>query len=315
MAGAASRDLAVDDPRGWRLGGPATYCSLALARFGVRVGCVLGVDDAAAAAHELELLVAAGVDLRIVRLGSGPVFENIEMGGHRRQRWLSRCEAVPFAALPAEWRRAMGWLLVPVAGEIGPDWAEAPRAAEAGAHGRAGKVPEVAVRVGVGWQGLVREFGADGWVERLAPERSSLLDVASLVVASVDDFVPTTSRAALGELASGATIVLTDGEAGGVALIGGKQFPYRAIPAPDVVDPTGAGDVFLAASMAAWLFTGELATPQALRLAAAAASCSVEGTGLTGIPTWPEVLTRAGSVAEPGEASGARPTRGPSPEL
>src|SRR5664280_3208987 len=53
VVGAASRDLAADDPRGWRLGGAATYCSLALARFGLRVGCLLGVADEASEATEL----------------------------------------------------------------------------------------------------------------------------------------------------------------------------------------------------------------------------------------------------------------------
>ena len=48
VVGAASRDLTTDDPRGWRLGGSAAYCSLAAASLGLRVGCLLGVDAEAA---------------------------------------------------------------------------------------------------------------------------------------------------------------------------------------------------------------------------------------------------------------------------
>ena len=34
VVGAASRDITPDDPRGWRLGGAASYASLAAARLG-----------------------------------------------------------------------------------------------------------------------------------------------------------------------------------------------------------------------------------------------------------------------------------------
>ena len=50
VVGAASRDVTPDDPRGWRLGGAVSYASLAAARLGLRVGCVMGVDEPAAGA-------------------------------------------------------------------------------------------------------------------------------------------------------------------------------------------------------------------------------------------------------------------------
>src|ERR1035437_9365496 len=94
VVGAASRDLAQDDPRGWRPGGAATYCSLAAARLGLRVGCLLGVDGEATDAAELDLLREAGVDLRLVRLDRGPIFENLYIDGHRRQRWRSKSDQI-----------------------------------------------------------------------------------------------------------------------------------------------------------------------------------------------------------------------------
>ena len=42
--GAACRDIAADDPRGWRLGGGVTYAALATARLGLRTAAVVGVD-------------------------------------------------------------------------------------------------------------------------------------------------------------------------------------------------------------------------------------------------------------------------------
>jgi sugar/nucleoside kinase (ribokinase family) len=71
------------------------------------------------------------------------------------------------------------------------------------------------------------------------------------------------------------------------------------------MDPTGAGDVFLAALMVAWLLTGELATARALRFAAAAGSCAVEGAGLVGVPTRVQVAARLHSTG-----SDAGPARG-----
>jgi sugar/nucleoside kinase (ribokinase family) len=279
VVGAASRDITPDDPRGWRLGGSATYCSLTAARLGLRVGCLLGVDADAAAAHELDLLEAAGVDLRRVALERGPVFENIERNGHRRQRWLSECAPLSPAALPEAWRGARAWLLVPIARELPEEWSAAPAARAA---------------VGIGWQGMLREFADDGWVRGIAPGLSTLLEASGLVVTSVDDLPSDATIGSLRRLAPRATIVLTAGERGGIVVRTSGLNRYRAIPGTGAVDPTGAGDVFLAALMVAWLLRGEPATSGTLRFAAAAASCVVEGPGLSASPTLAQVAERLG---------------------
>jgi sugar/nucleoside kinase (ribokinase family) len=277
VVGSASRDVTADDRRGWRLGGAATYCSLTAARLGLRVGCLVGVDRPASTADELALLEAAGVDMRRVELDSGPVFENLEVDGHRRQRWLSRSDRVPASALPKAWHRARAWLIVPVAGEVGGDWADPPIADS---------------RLGVCWQGLLRVFDDDGWVRRVEPQPSPVLDSADMVFTSVDDVEASTEIVRLRALARRAAIVLTAGESGGIASVDGSLRRYRAIAADRVVDATGAGDVFAAALMAAWLLTGQLATARTLRFAAAAASCSVEGAGLAGVPWRGQVAAR-----------------------
>jgi hypothetical protein len=227
------------------------------------------------------LLEAAGVLVHRLPLERGPVFENIERDGHRRQRWLSKCDAVPASALPAEWRGARGWLLGPVAAELGEEWAA---------------VPEAGARVAVGWQGLLREFAADGWVERVDPAPSALLGVGGLVCASVDDVSPGVGLAELRAFAPRATVVLTAGDRGGLTIRDSRLVRYSAIPALRVVDPTGAGDVFLAALMVAWLLYRDAASSWALRFAAAAGSCAVEGEGLAGVPTAAQVTARLHST-------------------
>jgi Sugar kinases, ribokinase family len=279
VVGAASRDVTPDDPRGWRLGGGVAYCSLAAARLGLRVGCLMGVDGPAADATELGLLEDAGVLIHRVPLDHAPVFENIERDGHRRQRWLSKSDPVPAAALPDEWRGTRGWLLGPVAGEVGGEWADVAAAR-----------PDACVAVG--WQGLLREFAADGWVRGVDPSPSPLLAAAGLVSVSVDDLAPGLGMTELRGFAPRATILLTAGHRGGLALSGSRVHRYPAIPSQAVVDPTGAGDVLLAALMVVWLLHGELATGRALRFAVAAGSCSVEGAGLGGVPTKAQVAER-----------------------
>src|SRR6185503_8503540 len=101
-------------------------------------------------------------------------------------------------------------------------------------------------------------------------------------------------------LAPDAALVWTDGAAGGRVMrrdaAGGRlpAGPYPAIPSDRVVDPTGAGDVFLAA-MLATLLQPSLADglDGATTFAAAAASLVVEGPGLLGVPDLAAVLRRA----------------------
>jgi sugar/nucleoside kinase (ribokinase family) len=239
----------------------------------------VGVDEPAADAAELVLLEDAGVVVRRVHLPNGPVFENIDRDGHRRQRWLSKSAGVGAEMLPEAWRPAQGWIFGPVAGEIDPSWAQ---------------VPGDGARIGVGWQGMLRSFEPTGWVERVDPVRSELLKRAGLVCASVDDLSPEADLRDLRRLVGdpGAAMVLTDGARGGMALDGAGLIRYDALTASVIADPTGAGDVFLAALMTAWLLTGELVTSRNLRFAAAAGSLAVEGVGLAGVPSRSEVAAR-----------------------
>jgi sugar/nucleoside kinase (ribokinase family) len=288
VAGAASRDVVTDDPRGWRLGGAAAYGALVLARLGIRVRAAIGVDGAAGRALELDHLRAAGVELHLVQLGSGPVFENLESRGGRRQRCLATSDTVRLNRLPSHWVDDLDAVLLgPVAGELDDAWSSL-------------RAPLVAL----GWQGLLRELRAGADVVRLPPRPGALLRAATLVGASRDDFEPgTTATSLLSLLGPEATLALTDGEAGGRLLqaradgrpVSARHYP--AIPSDRTVDPTGAGDVFLAALLAARL---QPSLGGASHLAAAAASLAVEAPGLAGVPDLEAVrvrMTRAPSLA------------------
>lgn len=291
VVGAASRDLAAGDPRGWRLGGGVTYATLLLARLGLSVGAVIGVDEEAATARELDAVRAAGARLVLAPLASGPVFENLERPGGRVQRSLAVSDPVPPAALPEAWRTADAWLLNPVAAELPDAWAD---------------VPGEAATVAVGWQGLLRTLAPGGWVTRVSPAASPLVRRADLVGVGADDVADGTALEALTALLRpGGTLLFTRGAGGGLAVeVGADGRPLRrrawpAIPA-SVVDPTGAGDVLLAGVFAARveprLVGGRIGAGWDLRLGAAAASLVCEAPGLEGVPDRGSITRRMGEA-------------------
>lgn len=278
VVGAASRDRTAEDPRGWRLGGGVTYGALTTARLGLRTAALIGVDGEAAAAEELGLLRAAGCEVALARLARGPVFENIEATGGRSQVAFERSDLVPVEALPPAWAGAPGWILTPVAAELDDSWANAMRAEAI---------------VAVGWQGLLRELAAGEPVGRHRPGPSPLLARADLVGLSHDDVEPDVTLDDLCRLVRpGATLVLTQGDQGGIVMEGGDRARnlrrYPAVPSHRPTDPTGAGDAFLASLLAARtqpkLVGGRIGQGFDLLLAAAVASLVAEGPGLSGVP-------------------------------
>lgn len=279
VVGAASRDVVADDPRGWRLGGAVTYGSLALGRLGLRVRALVGVDREAETARELDLLRAAGVVLTLARLASGPVFDNVRHVLH------AASDGIDVTALPRHWTTGNDALLaVPVADEVDDSWASL-------------SVPLLAV----GWQGMLRKLIGGQVITKRRPAASPLIKAASLVGVSREDLDPGMELSqVLGLLGYGATLAVTEGERGGTLFRTADadrpalERRYRAIPSDRTVDPTGAGDVFLAAMLATMLQASLLDDrDDPTTLAAAAASLTVEAPGLLGVPDLTDVRRRA----------------------
>jgi sugar/nucleoside kinase (ribokinase family) len=286
--GAACRDIAPDDHRGWRLGGGVTYAALATARLGLRTAAVIGVDAEAARAAELGLLRDAGVDLLLVPLAEGPVFHNVELPSGRVQTCIATGVRIAVPALPESWIRASAWSIAPVAGEVDDAWAEL--------------IPPAAY-LGLAWQGFLRELSAGARVARRAPVAGRLLARADLVGVSHHDLDPATPLADLYPLLRpGGVLVVTQGHEGGIAVtLGAEREPvrrvrYRAVRSDRAVDPTGAGDTFLAALLSTAVRRALAGRPPSRRLdlpfATAAGSLAVEDEGLFGVPDRTSVLLR-----------------------
>jgi sugar/nucleoside kinase (ribokinase family) len=291
--GSACRDIAPDDPRGWRLGGGVTYAALTTARLGLRTAAVVGADPEAVGAAELDTLRAAGVDTLVVPLSEGPIFHNQETAAGRVQTVIAPGVPLEPVPLPASWLAAPAWSLVPVAGELPDAWA--------------GQVGADAL-VAVGWQGLLRHLPRGGRVARRAPEPNALIGRADLVGVSRHDVDPSTDLAVLlAGMKPGARLLVTHGDAGGLLLrvadpdapegpVAPSAMRYLPTGSDGEIDPTGAGDTFLAALLATAVRPSILGPRRGfgadLRFAAAAGSLAVEGVGLDGVPDRTAVLVR-----------------------
>jgi sugar/nucleoside kinase (ribokinase family) len=286
--GSAARDIAPDDPRGWRMGGGVMYAALTTARLGLRTAAVVGVDALAATARELDDLGDAGVDILRVDLPEGPIFHNVETPGGRVQILMARGVPVRPIDLPGPWLESAAWSLVPVAAEVGDEWATL--------------IPRGAI-VGIAWQGMLRRLVPGAKVERIPPSERAILRRADLVGLSHLDVAPETSLGTLTSfLQPGARLLVTQGGQGGLLVTTGGTGPvevlrYQPTPTEREVDPTGAGDTFLAALLAVLVRPSVAASPgrslgRALRFAAAAGSLAVEDYGLAGVPDRTSVLIR-----------------------
>jgi sugar/nucleoside kinase (ribokinase family) len=287
--GAACRDVAPDDARGWRLGGGVTYAALTTARLGLATAAVVGVDALTATAEELGVLRDAGVDLLPVPLRDGPVFHNVEAPGGRLQTTVAVGTPLPVTPVPDTWRQATAWSFTPVAGEVDDGWL-----APVGP----------AALVSVAWQGMLRRLTAGRLVERRPPDERALLRRADLVGVSQDDVDGSTTVESLARLVGPSSrLLITQGSRGGLLVTIGTDGPESALRylptmADHEIDPTGAGDTFLAALLAASLRPSSVGVLRRrvgadLRFAAAAGSLAVEDVGLAGVPTLAAVRTRS----------------------
>ena len=283
VIGAATRDLDPDGRGAWRSGGGVSYGALLLARLGLRVAALVGLDHVSVEAGEPAILRAAGVDVVTVELSHGPVFENRETPAGRWQVCHDTSDPLPVSAIPPAWRGSPAFLFAPVAGELGPEWAD---------------VPSSDATVALGWQGLLRRLAPGRPTGLLAPVSGPVQQRADLVAISREDLpVPGDDASLRGDgldrllARPGQALAVTAGQRGGLYLrrtragtLEARAWP--ALRARRHVDPTGAGDVFLAALLAAHLALGadDGGERRALRFAAAAASLSVEGGGLRAVP-------------------------------
>ena len=272
IAGHLTRDLTPDG--GWRLGGAAFYAARTASLRGLRVAVVTSAPDDVAVAARAAL---PGVALRVVPSLHATTYENIYHDGGRSQFLRAIAEPLSERAIPQSWRSAPIALLAPVARELDPDIAGTLRCAT----------------LGVAPQGWLRQSDEKGLVRPsiLVERASDLLSSCSALILSREDLTgPDATSDALTRAEETlrawstrtAHLVVTRGREGAELWRGGRMELFPAFPANEV-DPTGAGDVFAMTFLCA--VAHGVSPEQAMVEANQVAALSVEGIGITAIPS------------------------------
>ncbi len=268
VIGAITRDLLADGS--FTVGGTVTYSAVTARNLGLSAGIVTSADPS----------LDVGALLQGISLARRPspvttTFENIYHGRDRVQ--YIRDVAAPIASddVPAAWRSASIVHLGPLAQELSPDIL--------GLFGGDSLI-------GVTPQGWMRCWGQDRRVGHCPWESAqAILSRADALIFSREDV--DFDAGAIHRYAQWARVmVVTQNWLGCTVYVRGER--PRNFPAFHAreVDPTGAGDVFAAAYLIRLKETGDPYV--AAHFANCVAAFSVEGTGVTAIPTRAKVEAR-----------------------
>ncbi len=274
VIGHASKDIAPGQPEDFEPGGTALYSALTAQRLGLQAAMVTAYaqeDDAM-----LTLARDAGVWVYRVSSPQTTTFENIyDAQGRRTQVISAQASSISYVDVPPAWLDAPIIHLGPVAQEL-PD-----------------SLPNAFTRalLGITPQGWMRSWDRAGKIRRSAwPVPSALTNLPSntLLALSFEDLGYNSELVkSYTELAP--LVAITRGPDEASIYDRGHM---SAIPAyqANVVDPTGAGDVFAAALFIRYQETTDLIA--SAHFAHAAASCSIEGQGPSAIADRETVMSR-----------------------
>jgi len=250
------------------LGGTVSYAALTASR----LGCSAAVFTSGPPAWALSA-VLPGIDVHVVPSTHATTFENIYRGAGRQQCVHAVADPLPVGQLPAEWRRTPILLLAPVVHEIGTDWL--------------GRFPNSLVAVTP--QGWLRTWDEDGRVRfRRWAEAEQVISEVDVLIFSEED-VESDESLVLEYAGAARLAVVTRGSMGATLFVEGESQESPAFRA-QVVDPTGAGDVFAAAFLVRLRETADPVV--AATFANCAASLSVEGSGTAAVPNRQQVEER-----------------------
>lgn len=268
VVGTLTKDILPDGS--FTLGGTTTYSAVTARNLELKAGIVTSVDP---------LLEYSAMLSGIQVVGPPSVetttFENIYHGNERRQYIRAVASPIRGEDVPREWLSAPIVHLGPLAQELRPEIV----------HAFSGDC-----LIGVTPQGWMRCWNQEGLVSHCPWDSArDVLSRADALIFSKEDV--DFDSGAIHRYAQWAKVmVVTQNWLGCTVYVRGhrpRNFPaFRAT----AVDPTGAGDVFAAAYLIRYKETGD---PFAsAHFANCIASFSVEGTGISAIPTRTRVERR-----------------------
>lgn len=258
VIGHLSKDLTPD---GVMLGGSAAYCALTARALGQRVAILASFP-----VSEFDLLAPLdGVLLNCVPAEQPTTFEIIYTPVGRTLRLKGCATPLKWEHLPAEWQQPGIVHYAPIADEI--------------EGSLIGRFP--LALVGVTPQGWMRRWDDDGLVALdVWQNAASVLTHTQAIVLSREDFGGDFDLIR-GYAAQLAVLVVTQGPEPVIVFEGDRRHEIP-VPAVEVVNETGAGDIFAAAFFIRYKATGDALA--AARFAAFIASDSVTRAGINSIP-------------------------------
>jgi sugar/nucleoside kinase (ribokinase family) len=256
-----------ETPNGPKLGGTVSYSGSAADAVGAKVAIVTSADPSDVVLAELPSNAA----IHIVPAEKSTVFINTYIGDVRRQEMPSRAKTLSFEDVPEDWRSAEIIHLGPLDDEVSPDFVR----------------PNPTSLVVSTPQGWMRSWDEHGVIyPKPWADADRMLPVLDAVVFSEEDIHRDTALEA--HYASLAKLLVVTRASNGCTVYQQGRDPLN-LPAPhvDVVDATGAGDVFAGVFFVTYHRTGSV--ERAAEVATQLASISVTRVGLTGIPTAEEI--------------------------
>ena len=231
---------------------------------GLRVGIVTSWGE------ELSLEPLNHIPVASFHTERSTTFENIYTANGRVQYLRYAAPALDFHHVPEPWRQPGIVHLGPVAQEVEP--------------GLVRNFPSALI--GVTPQGWMRNWNKDGRVYRSEwPEAAFVLPRVGAAVLSVEDVERDENR--IDEMAAQCRVLaVTEGKLGARLFWNGDVRRFRP-PNVQVVDETGAGDIFAACFFARLYTTRD--PWEAARFATQLSARSVTRPGLAGIPTQDEI--------------------------
>ncbi|GAB4556055.1 MAG: PfkB family carbohydrate kinase [Anaerolineae bacterium] len=255
-------------PNGAKLGGTVSYSGSTVAALGGTVRIVTSARRDDEVLNELP----ASVNLHLIDAPKSTTFVNTYIGDTRRQLLLGRAAApLTFKDIPTEWRDTPVVHLAPLDDEVDPELATA--------------FPNSFVAATA--QGWMRAWDAEGVVRpKVWEDAERLLPILDLVVFSEEDIGRDVAlEAHYAALAK--RLIVTRAANGCTIYQRGEQTMHLPAPQVEVVDATGAGDVFAGVFYVYYYRTGNVL--QAAQIATYLASQSVTRVGLAGVPQPQEI--------------------------
>ena len=275
------------------LGGSAAYTSLATRRLDATASVISKIGGDFPQAY-LWWLQQEGIDLsNVVRLEKEQTtrFElkyNKDLT-KRKLKLKSKASAITVSDLPKS-LHAKVIHIAPIAGEI--------------SYEVVAKLKKCGDIISLDAQGLMRSFDADGNVTYRSSINKRLLGLIKIYKSSMEELSAATghkdTRTAIKAIHDFGvdTVIITLGAKGAVLSIGGTRYNIPPCKSAAVVDPTGAGDVFMSGFLTEYIHQKD--SLWCACVGSAAASLVVEGIGPTFFGEKEEIYRRATSIYEKG---------------